>query len=80
MTHISALSSTVDTSVVENSNSSSRRGRRLDIGYILFGFGALWVLAIAAGLAVPRTSLPNCQLTVLGDVAVCAAPYSSPGV
>jgi len=75
MAYADALAPKADASILENSSSgrsSLERDRSLNVSYILFGFGALWVLAIAAALAVPAVSLPNCQTTILGDVAVCA--------
>jgi hypothetical protein len=81
MVYTSSLSSAVDNSAVDNcsfGDSFARRYRNLDVGYILSGVGILWVLSIAAALAVPKSSLPNCQLTVLGDVAGCEAPDLSP--
>jgi hypothetical protein len=81
MTYTSSLSSALEKPMVQDcgtGDSLSRPYRKLDVGYVLFGFGVIWVLAIAAALAVPKRSLPNCQLTVLGDVARCEAPDSSP--
>ena len=75
MAYTDALASKADASILENASSGSsslERDRGINVSYILFGFGALWVLAIAAALAVPAVSLPNCQTTILGDVAVCA--------
>jgi hypothetical protein len=81
MAYTSSLSSAVEKSAVEDckpGDSLSRGYRKLDVGYVLFGFGVLWVLVIAAAVALPRRSLPNCQVTILGDVADCEAPDSSP--
>jgi hypothetical protein len=81
MAYTTSLSSPVEKSAGEHckpGDSLSRGYRKLDVGYALFGFGVLWVLAIAAALAVPKPSVPNCRLTVLGDVAGCEPPDSSP--
>jgi hypothetical protein len=41
------------------------------VGYLLFAFGVLWVIAIALAMAASPRSIVDCQLTMLGDVAVC---------
>ena len=54
------------------------RERNLNVGYVLFAFGALWVAAIAAAMAAsPRSS--ECQVTVLGDSGMCAPRAVSRG-
>jgi hypothetical protein len=81
MAYTSSLSPAVEKSTVQGLRASSSLSRpygKLDVGYLVFGFGVIWVLAIAAALAVPTRSLPDCQLTVLGDVAGCEAPDRSP--
>ena len=83
MAYTDALASKADASILENASSGSsslERDRSINVSYILFGFGALWVLAIAAALAVPAVSLLNCQTTILGDVAVREPLPASRGV
>jgi hypothetical protein len=82
MAFTSSLLPELENSALESCNpagSFSRPDRKVDVRYILLGFGILCALSIAAALAVPKSSLPNCQLTVLGDVAGCEAPDLSPG-
>lgn len=49
-----------------------RRERKLNVGYVLFAFGVLWVAAIAAAMAASPHSLSECEVTVLGDSGMCA--------
>jgi hypothetical protein len=77
MVYTSSLSSAVDNSAVDNcsfGDSFARRYRNLDVGYILSGVGILWVLSIAAALAVPSSSLPNCQLQFWATLRVARRP------
>ena len=55
------------------------RERNLNVGYVLFAFGALWVAAIAAAMAASPRSLSECQVTVLGDSGMCAPRAVSRG-
>jgi hypothetical protein len=56
-----------------------RRERNLNVGYVLFAFGALWVVAIAAAMAASPRSLSECQVTVLGDSGMCAPGAAAGG-
>ena len=74
MTYATDLTSRVDTSSVAYPVRFrvSGRERSFNVGYILFAFGVLWVLAIAAVMVASPRSMPECQLTVLGDTAICS--------
>ena len=74
MTYASDLAARVQTSSVAYPVRLrvSARERSFNVGYILFAFGVLWVLAIAAVMVASPRSMPECQLTVLGDTALCA--------
>jgi hypothetical protein len=52
------------------------RARNANVGYVVFAFGALWAVATAAVITVAPVSLPQCQVTALGDIAGCAASAS----
>lgn len=73
MTYASDFPRPVATSVLDQGAAShtSVRQHSLNVGYLLFAFGVLWVVAIAAAMAVAPGSLPNCQLTVSGDTTMC---------
>jgi Ca2+/Na+ antiporter len=75
MTYNQSFDSAVDPLVTEATPLSRRSGLReqsLNAGYILFGLAALSVVVIGGLFLAPSTSIPECQLTALGDVAVCA--------
>jgi hypothetical protein len=60
-------------------SSPVRRERNLNVGYVLFAFGALWVAAIAAAMAASPRSLSECHVTVLGDSGMCAGAAVAKG-
>jgi hypothetical protein len=51
----------------------TRRERNANLGYLLFAFGGLWVIAVAVAMAASPTSILECQLATLGDVAFCGS-------
>jgi hypothetical protein len=73
MTYASDFPRPVGASVLDDAGTSrtSQRQSHPTIGYVLFAFGVLWVLAIAAAMAAAPSVLLNCQVTVLGDTAMC---------
>ena len=80
MTYASDFSRPIGPSVLDHAGASgtSARQRTLNVGYLLFAFGVLWVVAIAAAMALAPGSLPNCQLTVSGDTAMCLPSTPNP--
>jgi hypothetical protein len=73
MTYASDFPRPLGPSVFDHAGASgtSAHQRTLNVGYLLFAFGVLWVVAIAAAMTLAPGSLPNCQLTVSGDTAMC---------
>lgn len=53
-----------------------RREAKANVGYVLFAFAALWVLAIAALMVGASGALPQCEYTASGDAAICGASAS----
>jgi hypothetical protein len=70
MTYTAGVVSTVDPVSLELPT-LSRRERNTNVGYVLFAFGVLWVIAIAVAMLGSPISILDCQLTALGDVIVC---------
>jgi peptidoglycan/LPS O-acetylase OafA/YrhL len=52
--------------------------RNANVGYVLFAFGALWLMTIAAIMAAAPAAPPECQQTGPGDTAICATPATAP--
>ncbi|MBV9064484.1 MAG: hypothetical protein JOZ84_11400 [Methylobacteriaceae bacterium] len=84
MTYASDFPRAVGPSVLDRAGASGTSAHQdtLNVGYLLFAFGVLWVVAIAAAMALAPGSLPNCQLTVSGDTAMClpSTPAAAAGL
>jgi hypothetical protein len=71
MTYLAAAVSYPVDALSTDSPIISRRERNANVGYILFAFAVLWVAVVCAALIISPKSIPDCQLTALGEVAVC---------
>ncbi len=84
MTYADRFASVGTTSLGYTATAGAGFGReaKANIGYLLFAFGILWVLAIAAVMVRASGVLPECQYTVSGDAVLCDAstPLETPNV
>jgi hypothetical protein len=84
MTYADRFASVGTTSLgyTATSGAAFRREAKANVGYLLFAFGVLWVLVIAAVMFRASGVLPQCQYTVSGDAVLCNAstPLETPNV
>ena len=80
MTYANNFAPGVVASPLEDSPTSRtpRRERNANVGYILFAFGAFWVVAVAAMAAAPASSPVSAAPPGL-DVSAIAIPAGLPG-
>ena len=78
MTYATNLATRVSTSPLNYSPraQAGARQKAVNVGYLLFAFGVLWVIAVAAAMLGVSGALPRCEFTETGDIAICGASAS----